>query len=142
MHRYHAPQDTSKSKRINKHPIQQIISALPQLAVSFAVLFFASASSDSSLSEHCGILFYIASLAAIAICGVFITLQIKGAEYKNWQQNPTTRKYIQIASLSTVISFFGFNLSLWSLYGLLTPVVVISGFVFTLSMLMIFTAFL
>ncbi|KAI8327954.1 hypothetical protein BD560DRAFT_441971 [Blakeslea trispora] len=121
-----APIHKSKSKQVKKHPVQEIVSVLPQLAISFAILFYASTLSDSTFSEH----------------RVFLILQIKGAEYKNWQQNPTTRNYIQIASLSTVLAFIAFNVSLWPLYGLLTPIAIIAFFVFAVTVLIISTAFL
>ncbi|KAI9469030.1 MAG: hypothetical protein EXX96DRAFT_590196 [Benjaminiella poitrasii] len=136
---YRSMEDKSKLKRLKKHPIQNIISTLPQLAISFAILFFAS-TSFQSLTEPSA-LFYISLFAGIIVCIVFLILQIQGAEYKNWQQEPRTRQYIQIASLNTLISFFGFNISLWSAYGILTPLVIIAGFIFVLSTLIIFTAF-
>lgn len=89
-----------------------------------------------------GVAFYVSLLAGLVICGVFLVLQVQGAEYKNWQQDPTTRQYIQIASISTMVSFFGFNYSLWSVFGILTPMIIICGFVFVMSILMLITAFL
>jgi membrane protein required for beta-lactamase induction len=71
----------------------------------------------------------------------FFSLQVKGAEYKNWQQNPETRKSIQTASLGAVISFIGLHISLWSIYGILTPLLVMAFYVFALSFVSIVTAF-
>jgi hypothetical protein len=67
---------------------------------------------------------------------------VGGAEYKNWQQDPTTKKYIQIASICSIVSFFGFTYSLWSLFNILTPIIILCGFTFVLSLLIITTAFL
>ncbi|CAO3618821.1 unnamed protein product [Mucor fragilis] len=136
-----ALQDDSKSKRVKKNPIQQVISTLPQLAISFAILFFAGTQFQSGISQIGGIVFYISLLAGLVICGVFLVLQMQGAEYKNWQQDPKTRQYIQIASVSTMVSFFGFNYSLWSVFGILTPMMIVCGFVFVMSILMLITAF-
>lgn len=86
-------------------------------------------------------MFYISLLAGFIICSVFLLLQIQGAEYKNWQQDPTTRQYIQIASVSTIVSFIGFNYSLWSVFGILTPMMIVCGFVFVCSLLIIISAF-
>ncbi|OBZ80444.1 hypothetical protein A0J61_11507 [Choanephora cucurbitarum] len=137
-----APIRKTKAKRRNKHPIQEIVSVLPQLAISFAILYYASTLSDSTFSEHRGFVFYLGCISALTMCSVFLILQIKGVEYKNWQQNPTTRNYIQIASLSTVMAFIAFNVSLWPLYGLLTPFTIIAFFVFAVTVLIISTAFL
>lgn len=46
-----ALQDDSKSKRVKKNPIQQVISTLPQLAISFAILFFAGTQFQSGISQ-------------------------------------------------------------------------------------------
>ncbi|KAI8644350.1 hypothetical protein BD408DRAFT_413295 [Parasitella parasitica] len=134
-------QDTSKSKKLRKHPFQLIVSTLPQLAISFAILFFTRIQFQSDISDIGGITFYISLLAGLVICCVFALLQIQGAEYKNWQQDPTIRQYIQIASISAVVSFIGFNFSLWSVFGILTPVLIMCGFVFVLSILIMITAF-
>ncbi|CAO0798789.1 unnamed protein product [Mucor circinelloides] len=140
--KYAALQDDSKSKRAKKNPIQQVVSTLPQLAISFAILFFAGTQFQSGISQVGGVAFYVSLLAGLVICGVFLVLQVQGAEYKNWQQDPTTRQYIQIASISTMVSFFGFNYSLWSVFGILTPMIIVCGFVFVMSILMLITAFL
>ncbi|KAL7311021.1 hypothetical protein PS15m_008842 [Mucor circinelloides] len=140
--KYAALQDDSKSKRVKKNPIQQVVSTLPQLAISFAILFFAGTQFQSGISQVGGVAFYVSLLAGFVICGVFLVLQVQGAEYKNWQQDPTTRQYIQIASVSTMVSFFGFNYSLWSVFGILTPMIIVCGFVFVMSILMLITAFL
>ncbi|KAG2197187.1 hypothetical protein INT46_003349 [Mucor plumbeus] len=134
-------QDDNKIKKIKKHPVQQVISTLPQLAISFAILFFAGTQFQSGISNIGGAVFYISLLAGFIICSVFLLLQIQGAEYKNWQQDPTTRQYIQIASISTVVSFIGFNYSLWSVFGILTPMLIVCGFVFVCSLLVIIAAF-
>jgi hypothetical protein len=91
---------------------------------------------------HSGIVFYISLLAGSVICAIFVILQISGAEYKNWQQDTTTKQYIQIASVCSLISFFGLNYSLWSLFYVLTPLIILCGFTFVLSFLIISTAFL
>ncbi|KAL0142282.1 hypothetical protein V8B55DRAFT_1496522 [Mucor lusitanicus] len=140
--KYTALPDDSKSKRVRKNPIQQVISTLPQLAISFAILFFAGTQFQSGISQVGGITFYISLLAGLVICGVFLILQVQGVEYKNWQQDPTTRQYIQIASISTMVSLFGFNYSLWSVFGILTPMIIVCGFVFVMSILMLITAFM
>jgi hypothetical protein len=74
------------------------------------------------------------------MCLVFLILQMTGAEYKNWQQEPRIRRYIQIASINALISFIGFTLTFWPTIGLLTPVFVISQFVFAISILTILLA--
>ncbi|KAL9552382.1 hypothetical protein MBANPS3_003793 [Mucor bainieri] len=140
--KYTTLQEDSKAKRVKKNPIHQVISTLPQLAISFAILFFAGTQFQSGVSQVGGITFYISLLAGFVICGVFLVLQVQGTEYKNWQQDPTTRQYIQIASISTMVSFFGFNYSLWSVFGILTPMIIVCGFVFIMSILMLITAFM
>ncbi|KAF1804855.1 hypothetical protein FB192DRAFT_1359849 [Mucor lusitanicus] len=137
--KYTALPDDSKSKRVRKNPIQQVISTLPQLAISFAILFFAGTQFQSGISQASH---SISLLAGLVICGVFLILQVQGVEYKNWQQDPTTRQYIQIASISTMVSLFGFNYSLWSVFGILTPMIIVCGFVFVMSILMLITAFM
>ncbi|KAI7904566.1 uncharacterized protein BX663DRAFT_502827 [Cokeromyces recurvatus] len=135
---YKSLKDDNKLKRVKKNPIQNILSTLPQLAISFAILCFAS-TSFQSITVKLSSLFYIALTTGLIVCIVFLILQLQGAEYKNWQQNPKTKQYIQLASLCTLISFFGFNISLWSIYGILTPIIIIAGFVFILSLLIIIT---
>lgn len=49
--KYAALQDDSKSKRVKKNPIQQVVSTLPQLAISFAILFFAGTQFQSGISQ-------------------------------------------------------------------------------------------
>ena len=88
-----------------------------------------------------GITFYVSFLSGIVICSIFLILQLGGAEYKNWEKDPKTRKYIQIASGCSLISFIGFNISLWPLFYVLTPVIIFAGFAFVLSALIILTAF-
>jgi hypothetical protein len=43
--------DDNKIKKIKKHPVQQAISTLPQLAISFAILFFAGTQFQSGISN-------------------------------------------------------------------------------------------
>lgn len=95
---------------------------------------------NTDLDFNYSVLFYVSLIASICVCSIFFILQVKGTEYKNWQQDPETRQYIQAASLSTVISFFGFNITFWSTYGILTPVLIIAGFTFALSLLIILTS--
>lgn len=44
-------QNDSKLKGTKKHPVQQVISTLPQLAISFAILFFAGTQFQSGISN-------------------------------------------------------------------------------------------
>lgn len=85
-------------------------------------------------------MFLVSLVAGAVICIIFVLLQLGGAQYKNWQQEPKTRQYIQVASINALVSFIGFNISMWSIFGILTPIVIISGFVFVLSFLIITTA--
>ncbi|KAI9268801.1 hypothetical protein BY458DRAFT_533795 [Sporodiniella umbellata] len=71
------------------------------------------------------------------MCFVFLALQVTGAEYKNWQQTPKTRQYIQIASASALVAFVGLNLTYWPLFSLLTPIFVATQFIFIISFLIV-----
>jgi hypothetical protein len=44
--------DNNKQNKLKKHPIQQVISTLPQLAISFAILFFAKTSIESRTDAY------------------------------------------------------------------------------------------
>ncbi|KAI8094624.1 hypothetical protein BDF21DRAFT_409144 [Thamnidium elegans] len=123
-----------------KHPIQEIVSTLPQLAISCAILFCFISFYNVNLNDVSGTVFLVSLVAGVVICVVFVLLQLGGAQYKNWQQEPKTRQYIQIASVCSLVSFIGFMTSLWSVFGILTPLVIISGFICILSILIITTA--
>ncbi|KAI8987869.1 hypothetical protein BDF20DRAFT_910414 [Mycotypha africana] len=135
--------DNSKAKRLRtRNPIQQLVNTFPQLAISAAILLFTLAAIPPKPEVLSGTLFYLSVLAGIGVSSVFTILQLKKVEYRNWQQNPTTRQYIQIATLSTILSFTGLSITFWSTYGLLSPVLVIIGFIFIMSCLTVITAFM
>ncbi|KAI9253686.1 hypothetical protein EDC94DRAFT_619476 [Helicostylum pulchrum] len=123
-----------------KHPIQLIVSTLPQLAISCAFLFCFISFYNVSLNDVSGTVFLVSLVAGVVICVIFVLLQLGGAQYENWQQEPKTRQYIQIASVCSLVSFIGFISSLWAVFGILTPLVIISGFLCILSILIIATA--
>ncbi|KAI9356697.1 hypothetical protein BD770DRAFT_389932 [Pilaira anomala] len=131
---------SSINKSTKKHPIEQVVSTLPQLAIACAILFCSITFNNVRFEDVSGITFLVSLVAGAVICVIFVLLQLGGAQYKNWQQDPKTRQYIQIASVCTLISFIGFMSSLWGSFGLLTPIVILSGFVSVLSILIITTA--
>lgn len=87
-------------------------------------------------------LFYISVLSSVIVCAVFFILQLKGAEFKNWEKDKSTRQYIQLATVSSLVSFFGFNISLWPIYGIITPIVIIAAFINILSISTILLLFI
>ncbi|KAI8876252.1 hypothetical protein K501DRAFT_262497 [Backusella circina FSU 941] len=133
--------NSTKVRNRAKSPIEQLVNTVPQLAISFSILFFIIYFGHAKLSDLNGIPFYISITASCIMFATFFSLQVKGAEYKNWQQHPDTRKSIQIASLGAVISFLGLHISLWSIYGILTPLLVMAFYTFVLSLISIVTAF-
>jgi hypothetical protein len=48
---YRVLQEEKLKRTTKKHPIQQIVSTLPQLAITFAILFFAITIYDTTLSD-------------------------------------------------------------------------------------------
>ncbi|KAI8994529.1 hypothetical protein BDB01DRAFT_773090 [Pilobolus umbonatus] len=95
----------------------------------------------STEKVECGIIYYISLIASIGLFAIFMILQYEGAEYKNWQDSPRTKQYIQVASICAVISFVGFNIATWSVYGILSPIMITSGCIFVLSLLIVITSF-
>lgn len=82
-----------------------------------------------------GKVFSISCISFIIMSAIFLILQLSGAEYRNWEQNPKTRRYIQVASASAVISFIGFTCSYWHIYSLFSLVFVSCQFIFVTSFL-------
>lgn len=74
------------------------------------------------------------------VSGAFVKLQLKGASYRNWEQDANTRQTIQVATLAAIVTTVTFHLLLWSLYGFFTPILVAAVLIGTFSLLHIFTA--
>lgn len=173
MHRRQTRQTASNSNntgephsfvtdRSSPPPLQQVLSSLPQLALSLAIIIFINKCYGRPFDERfakwvqfyvCSVLslasrytsglwFYVTCLSFFSLCGVFLYLQAKRASYKNWQENPSTRTSIQIASLAGSVSFIGFHVCCWSLYGWATPVFTSASFVLVFSILHILSALL
>ncbi|CAO3660326.1 unnamed protein product [Rhizopus microsporus] len=136
---YKRPTNKDKVRRQHyktnkKHPIEQIVSTVPQLAITLAILFCLSTYYQADLIQH-GKVFSISCISFIIMSAIFLILQLSGAEYRNWEQNPKTRRYIQVASASAVISFIGFTCSYWHIYSLFSLVFVSCQFIFVTSFL-------
>ncbi|KAL1933447.1 hypothetical protein VTP01DRAFT_7537 [Rhizomucor pusillus] len=155
MHRRQTRQTASNSNntgephsfvtdRSSPPPLQQVLSSLPQLALSLAIIIFINKCYGRPFDERytSGLWFYVTCLSFFSLCGVFLYLQAKRASYKNWQENPSTRTSIQIASLAGSVSFIGFHVCCWSLYGWATPVFTSASFVLVFSILHILSALL
>ncbi|ORY96911.1 hypothetical protein BCR43DRAFT_492483 [Syncephalastrum racemosum] len=118
-----------------RNPVSALTS-LPQLAIAIAILVYATHWGKPQSSW-----LLMTALAGLAVVSAaFVKLQLEGASYRNWEQNPNTRQTIQVATLAAVVTVVAFHASFWSLYGFFTPVLVAAVLVGTFSLLHIFTA--
>ncbi|RHZ70611.1 hypothetical protein Glove_269g13 [Diversispora epigaea] len=144
---------TIRDKGKKQSRLSRILTSLRWIVVSWVIYWFFDVSSNvrrvlSSKGWNRN-LFYFSAMSLSFTFLVFIYLQVflplirhtSKPNYKVWNQDETLKKFIPIATLTGVIGISGFIISCWFIWGVFSPLVVLSTLMGIVGILNLFSIF-